>query len=163
MSDYAIREVSAGDVVACHAIEQRCFRPEEAASLKVMQQRAACFPEGFLVAEKDEQIIGFLNSGATHDEDLSNDRLKSCDSHDGTGPNLVVFSVAVHPDSQGLGVAARLLRDFLHRARLLEKKAVMLLCQPELVPYYARFGFRHLGPSGSRHGGVAWHEMKIEF
>ena len=155
-----IREVTCNDVAACHAIEAACFLPGEAASKQNIRTRAMLFPAGFLVAECDSEIVGFINSGASDRDDLADEALKGMVGHDPAGRNLIVFSVAVQPSAQGQGVATQLLHAFSEQARLLGKESILLLCKAHLVGFYERFGFRDEGLSNSSHGGARWHQMR---
>lgn len=46
-------------------IEAICFPPAEAASHEDVVNRMGAFPENFVVAVKDDQIVGFINGGTT--------------------------------------------------------------------------------------------------
>ena len=154
-----IREATAGDTRICHGIETACFEASEAASLENIQKRQARFPQGFLVAERDQKVIGMINSGATNEPDLADEAFKAMIGHDPDGSNIVIFSVAVVPLWQGTGVSRDLLTDFIARARVLGMQRVLLLCKNDLIGYYRKFGFEDAGLSASTHGGFAWHEM----
>ena len=43
------------------------------------------------------------------------------------------------------------------------RKGVVLTCKDKLVHYYAKFGFVDEGISGSTHGNVVWHQMRVRF
>lgn len=159
---FEVRSVRPADVAACAALEAACFPEAEAASPERVAQRAATFPDGFVVLELDGQVVGMVNSAASDQPDLADEELKGLVGHDPRGANLVVFSVAVHPRLQGRGWSRPLLEGYLQRARELGKRAVLLLCKQHLVPYYARFGFVDRGRSASTHGGAVWHEMRAE-
>jgi len=159
---FRVRSVRAGDVATCAALEAACFPPAEAASPERVAQRAAQFPDGFVVLELDGRVIGMVNAAASDQPDLADEELKALVGHDPAGAELVVFSVAIHPDFQGRGWARPLMEGFLARARELEKTAVLLLCKQHLVPFYACFGFADAGRSASTHGGAVWHEMRAD-
>lgn len=53
----------------------------------------------------------------------------------------VVLDVIVAPDFRGTGLGARLMDELLARPELAEVDSVELVCQPELVDFYRRFGF----------------------
>jgi hypothetical protein len=97
MSTLLIRYATLADTHACHAIELLCFDPAEAASIESIQARIEVFASGFLVAEMEGTIWGFINSGATNADDLADEELKQMVGHAANGYNLVVFSLAVHP------------------------------------------------------------------
>ena len=46
-------------------IEAICFPPAEAASHEDVVNRMGAFPENFVVAVKNDQIVGFINGGTT--------------------------------------------------------------------------------------------------
>ena len=150
------------DLDRCSEIERACFPASEAASRESIALRIVGYPEGFLVLEKmdEEEVIGFINGGAIHDEDLSNEELKVLEGHDPDAPNLVVFSVSVHPDYQGRGLSTPLLHAYFERAAGLGKRSILLICKRDLVAYYRRFGFEDLGRSPSSHGGAEWFQMR---
>lgn len=157
-----VRRVEARDVERCAAIEAAAFPPEEAASPERVALRAREFPAGFLVAELDGAIVGMINAGASDAPDLADEDLKALIGHEEGGANLVIFSVAVHPEFQGRGLSTPLMRAFCERADADGRASTLLLCKSPLVPYYARFGFVDRGPSASNHGGARWHEMARE-
>jgi len=150
------------DVRSCHQIESLCFEPSEAATLKKIQIRQQQYPEGFLVAEEDHRVIGFINCAATDKPDLADEEFKDMIGHDQKGKNLVIFSVAIMPEYQKTGLSKRLMKDFLKRARDQKKEFVLLLCKTNLVPYYEKFGFKNCGESQSDHGGFSWFEMRLD-
>jgi ribosomal protein S18 acetylase RimI-like enzyme len=165
MAAITIRHVTPADLHACHRIEARCFPPDEAAPRDSIQTRIAQFPAGFLVAEGDadqnREIVGMINSGATHRDDITDEAFKKLIGHDPNGANLVIFSLAVLPDYRGQGIAHALLNTFIEEARDRGHRRIVLLCKSPLIAYYERAGFVHAGESASTHGGAAWHEMAL--
>lgn len=156
-----IRNATAEDVARCHHIERLCFPEAEAAPRSSIEKRQAQYPEGFLVLEEANEIVGFINSGATHRLDITDEAFKDMIGHDPSGREIVIFSVSIRPDRQGEGLSTPLMHAFIERARALDKANVHLLCKADLVGYYARFGFADRGLSGSEHGGAAWHMMTL--
>ncbi len=161
MKSIVIRSATPNDALTCYAIETACFDPSAAATQARIRTRIETFPEGFLVAELDDAIVGFTNSGATHQDDISDERLKDMMGHEADGTNLVVFSLAVHPAHQGHGYARMLLQELTDRARLLRKQRILLLCKSNLIAFYTKLGFEDVGLSASNHGGYAWHHMRL--
>lgn len=162
MTNIHLHHVRAEDVAACYQIETQCFGSAEAATRERIQLRQKQFPQGFFVAERQGEIVGFINSGATNDPDLSKEEFKELIGHDPDGRNLVIFSLAVRPDQQHTGISRTLMTHYLEWARAQSKQAVLLLCKPDLVNYYKKIGFSDLGPSQSDHGGLRWHEMRLD-
>ncbi|WP_236190916.1 GNAT family N-acetyltransferase [Pseudomonas pharyngis] len=154
-----IRHVIAADLDRCYAIETLAYEGDEAATREKIATRIATWPDGFIVAEVDGQVAGFINSGAAFDVQMSDEAFKELIGHDPAGPNVVIMSVVVHPDYQGLGLAKRLLGEFIERMREQGKATIHLMCKERHIPLYAGFGFAYIKPSESAHGGMAWHEM----
>jgi GNAT superfamily N-acetyltransferase len=53
----------------------------------------------------------------------------------------VVLDVIVASDLRGTGLGARLMDELLARPELAEVDSIELVCQPELVDFYRRWGF----------------------
>ena len=161
MNEVLIRTVEESDIQSCHQIESLCFEPSEAATLDKIRSRQQQYSDGFLVAELNDRVIGFINCGASDKPDLADEEFKDMIGHDPKGKNLVIFSVAVTPEFQKTGVSQKLIKTFLNRAKDQSKKSILLLCKPNLIPYYAKFGFKNCGESQSNHGGFSWWEMQL--
>jgi ribosomal protein S18 acetylase RimI-like enzyme len=158
MPELVIRQVTRADLDPCFAIESICYGPEGATCERIAL-RIDSYPQGFLVAVCDSQVVGFINSGATDRDDISDEALKDLVGHEPAGRKMVIFSLAVQPEFQRQGVGRALLQRFTATARRLDKQRILLLCRPELIVYYQREGFLDRGPSASTHGGLEWHEM----
>lgn len=59
--------------------------------------------------------------------------------------------------------ASRLMRSVIEDARGAGRDGLVLTCKEPLIGFYERFGYRDKGVCGSRHGGVAWHQMRLDF
>lgn len=156
-----IRHPTEDDLDRCNEIESLSYSPDEAATREKIKTRIRDYPQGFIVLEAKDEIAGFINSGATHEVDLSSEGFKGLEGHDPAGPYIVILSVVTHPDYRGLGIASKLMHYFLDMMRNMGKSDVYLICQEELVPMYAKYGFLDLGPSSSTHGGKSWNEMSL--
>lgn len=155
-----VRQVKLKDLEACYQLESICFPAEEAASKDNVKIRISQYPEGFCVLEKEGTIIGHINSGCTNKEDITDEAFKALIGHDVDGENAVIFSVAIHPQNRGEKYGHILLQHFIEVCKMRCKKAILLLCKTDLVPYYKSVGFEYAGLSQSTHGGAQWHEMK---
>ncbi|MBG0790772.1 MAG: GNAT family N-acetyltransferase [Desulfovibrionaceae bacterium] len=161
MKDLTIRIVTPDDLLACHTIEANCFPAPEAALTTSLRTRIEEYPEGFLVAELGGKVVGQINSGSTHKEDITDEAFKQLIGHDPDGRNMVVFSLSVHPKFQHRGIGGKLMDEFINMAREMGKSTVKLLCKHDLIPFYARHGFHDDGLSASAHGGAQWHAMTL--
>ncbi len=149
----------------CHAlflVEAASFPPEEAASEASIRDRLAVFPESFFLAEEDGQIIGLIN-GCASDLPRIEDRLfENAALHEPHGSNQMIFSLAVAPDARKKGIGTALLHRMIEESRQAGRKAVILTCKAEKIPFYQKAGFRNLGVSQSAHGGAVWYDMILE-
>jgi len=161
MESITIRNVQLSDLDHCIEVETSGFPSEEAASPETIKLRIENYPQGFLVAELDGQLVGMLNSAATHKMDISDEALKQLIGHDPEGINMVVFALVVLPKYQKRGIARMLILRFAEESRGLKKENILLLCKQPLVKYYQSLGFEHLGLSKSTHGGAEWHTMRL--
>lgn len=161
MSTVKLRNALEPDLQRCYEIEVLSYSKEEAASKNNMLKRLSKFPQGFLLLEKDKEIIGFINSGACHEVKLSDESFKEMLGHDSQGKYIVVMSVVIHPDYQKQGFVSLLMKKFIEDMKNLQKEEIFFICKKELVTMYEKYGFKDLGKSSSTHGGVTWNEMSL--
>ena len=161
MNGLRFRQAQINDVDRCHMIEQAGYSGDEAATRSKIQTRIQTYPEGFLVAENETQVIGFVNGGACHKVTLSDEDFKDLIGHDPAGKHIVIMSVVVHPDYQRQGVAGHLMKHFIQQMADMNKEDIFLICQSELIGFYEKYGFNYLNASSSEHGGLDWHEMRL--
>jgi len=161
MSDLIIRSANVSDLERCFEIENDAYAGEEAATKEKVLKRIQTYPEGFIVLENEKEIIGFINSGATHKVELSDEEFKELIGHDPDGKYIVIMSVVIHPNYQGKSFTSLLMKNFINAMQAMGKTEIYLICQTELINMYAKYGFIHLGESDSDHGGLSWHEMSL--
>jgi len=84
--------------------------------------------------ESSEVVVGLVDSGS--------DRLvgfaRAITDHTFLA---VVLDVIVAPDLRGTGLGARLMDELLARPELADVDSIELVCQPELIAFYRRWGF----------------------
>ncbi|WP_432695888.1 GNAT family N-acetyltransferase [Marinobacterium sp. YM272] len=156
-----IREASLNDLDTCYQIETSAYAGDEAATREKIEKRILTYPEGFLVLELDDEVVALVNAGATDKVEMSDEAFKELIGHDPAGRHIVIMSVAVAPAHQGKGYAGRLLSAFIDRMRTMDKREIHLICQTELIDFYAKYGFEYRCVSDSEHGGLNWHEMTL--
>jgi len=154
-----IRQVHLDDLNQCFDIETTAYAGDEAASKEKIALRINTYPQGFIVKQLEGKVVGFINSGACHIVELSDEDFKSLVGHDETGKHIVIMSVVVHPNYQHQGIATELMQAFIQQMKNLNKHDIYLICQTGLIQMYANSGFEYIGKSESDHGGLAWHEM----
>lgn len=161
MSELHFRAATEQDIDRCYLIETSSYGGSQAASKEKIFKRITTYPQGFIVLEKERQIVGFINAGACFNVQLSDDDFKQMLGHDPTGDKIVIMSVVVHPDYQRQGLANIMLTNFIKQIKTLNKTEIHLMCETALVPLYAGHGFIELGISASNYAGLKWHEMSL--
>lgn len=162
MEKVQIRRVERRDLEACAQLEHQCYSPLEAAPRNHLERRIEIYPDGFYVAKSGGRIVGMINSGATHKDDITDERLKHLVGHVRNGRNCVIFSLAVHPDFRRANIARMLVTKLIEVAEYKEKQRVLLLCRENLLDFYRRLGFGYGGLSRSTFGGFNWHQMHYD-
>lgn len=158
-----IRTANMNDLVDIAEIESTCFLPAEAASSQSFEERLKHYPDNFWLLELDNKIVGFINGMTTNEAHLTDEMYADASMHDTKGAWQMIFGVNTLPEYRKQGYAAILIQTLITAARQQQRKGVVLTCKEYLVDYYAKFGFVDEGVSGSTHGGVVWHEMRLTF
>ena len=162
MKEIKIRRVERRDLDGCFLLEKRCYDLLEVAPRDFIEKRIEIYPDGFYVAEYMGEIVGMVNSGATHKDDITDEELKYLIGHVRNGRNGVVFSLAVHPDHRGRGIAGMLMEKLIDSAEQKEKQKILLLCRDSLIDFYKSLGFSYSGPASARLGADVLHQMHFE-
>ena len=158
-----IRQANAEDVTKIAEIEDKCFPPAEAASLKSFLERFMSFPECFFVAELDGKVVGHINGCVTDEPELPDALYHNASLHIPDGPWQTVFGLAVLPEYQHRGIATVLMGHFIEQAKEGGKKGVILTCKDAKIGFYEGLGFACQGVSASSHGGARWNDMILKF
>lgn len=158
-----LRRAQSQDLDAIARLEAACFPPAEAAGRDTFAARLASYGRHFFLLEKEGEILSFVNGPVTRESDLLDamydDTSFSCEQ----GEWQMIFGVVTHPDHQRKGLASYVLHRFIEAARQEGRKGVVLTCKAHKIHFYERFGFNDEGFSGSMHGGVPWHQMRLTF
>lgn len=161
--EVCIRKVKPEDLDAVTRVEAVCFPEAEAAPRESFRQRISTFPDSFFVAEKDGEIIGFINGCATDSRVIFDEMFADASHHREDGIYQSVFGLDVIPEYQHQGLASRLMEHLIEDAREKGRKGLTLTCKDRLIGFYERFGYKNLGLSQSVHGGAVWYDMILEF
>ncbi len=162
MDNQKFRRASLSDAERCFDVEALAYDGDKAATLAKISKRIAEYPQGFLILEVDNKVVGFINSGSAYDVKMSDEDFKELIGHDPAAPNVVIMSVVVDPVYQGRGLSTVLMSEFVKRMTEAGKETIHLMCREHHIPLYGKFGYRYTQPSASDHGGVQWHEMVME-
>ena len=158
-----IRQANKNDLKEIVKIEKICFPKAEAASEKDIDERFEVFGENFLVAEKDNKIIGFINGCTTDEPNLPDELYSNAKLHKPNGDYQTLFGLDVLPEYRRQGVAGKLLRSLIDLAKKRGKKGMVLTCKDHLINFYESNGFEFQGVSKSCHGGAKWNDMLLIF
>ena len=72
----------------CFEIESIAYSGDEAASKEKIAKRINTYPQGFIVKEFNNEVVGFINSGACHQVELSDHDFKEMIGHDPNGKHI---------------------------------------------------------------------------
>lgn len=158
-----IRQVTAKDLDAVTQVEAICFPKAEAATRESLEARIRAFADSFLVAEKDGQIVGFINGAVTDERTIRDEMFEDISLHNPDGRYQSIFGLDVIPEFQHQGIACELMNRLIEKARNDGRKGLILTCKERLIGFYSQFGYRNLGISASVHGGAVWYDMILEF
>ena len=161
--EVCIRKVKPEDLDAVTRVEAVCFPEAEAAPRESFRQRISTFPDSFFVAEKDGEIIGFINGCATDSRVIFDEMFADASHHREDGIYQSIFGLDVIPEYQHQGLASRLMEHLIEDAREKGRKGLTLTCKDRLIGFYERFGYKNLGLSQSVHGGAVCHAMILEY
>ena len=158
-----IRTAAMADLDAITAIEAACFPAAEAATRADFAARLAVYPDHFWLLEEDGRVVSFVNGMVTDEPDLRDEMYADASLHQEDGAWQMIFGVNTLPDYRRRGLAGQVLQHVIAEARTQGRRGCVLTCKDVLVHYYARFGFRSEGVSGSTHGGAVWYAMRLTF
>lgn len=158
-----IRRALPGDIERLAQIEALSFPPEEKASLERMKARFAVFPEYFVVALSEGEVVGLIDGMVTNAPVIADEMYEKAELHDPKGAWQSVFGLAVDPAHRKRGVGGLLLNTLIEIAREEGRNGVILTCKEALKPWYESFGFVSGGVSQSVHGGAVWYDMTLAF
>lgn len=159
---YVIRQAKLQDLDEIANLEILCFPEKEAASKAAFFERLSVYSNHFWLLEKDGHIISMVNGMVTDDNDLHDEMYHNAELHNEQGKWQMIFGVETHPKYQHKGYAAILLNKMIEDAKLHSRSGVVLTCKEHLIHYYEKFGFENEGISGSEHGAVVWHQMRLK-
>jgi len=155
------RAATESDLDRCYEIEKSAYTANQAASKAKILKRIQTYPEGFMLLQRSDQILGFISAGACYQVDLAKEEFKALIGHDPLGDKIVIMSVVIDPREQRKGLANAMLKNFISQMKATNKNEIHLICQTSLLPLYEDHGFVDQGVSDSNYGGLSWHEMAL--
>jgi len=122
-----IRDVKQNDMQVILTIEYKCFK--DPYPLSLLNHLHAIYPDGFLVAEVDGKIVGYLIGVLRW------------------GTTGHILAIATDPSYQKQGIASALMENIIDRLRSKKAKLVRLEVRKSNVAaqqFYLKLGFRQL-------------------
>lgn len=159
-----IRQARMSDLPAIVGIELENFSPEEAMSEEVLAAHIRICRTSFLVAEKEDQLLGYLEGPVLPDRHLRDQSFTSEVEDRSSEPQgyISITSLSISPATQGLGLGSQLLEAMKEVARRDGRLGINLTCHDYLLTYYEKQGFRNEGLSQSTYAGEVWYDMVWE-
>lgn len=157
-----IEKAKAEDLHEIAKIEAICFPEAEACGYEEFVKRYEVFGENFLVARKEDKIVGFINGNETSQLFLPDCFYSDASLHDAEGIYMSVFGIDVLPAFQHQGIASMLMHGYIDLAKEKGKQGIILTCKDRLLPFYEKLGYQKLQDSASTHGGAKWNDMFLE-
>lgn len=158
-----IRTATMEDLDRITEIETICFPEAEAASRQSFEKRLMYFSDRFWLLSDQGKIVGFVNGMLTDESDLSDEMYDDAEKHNPKGKWQMIFGVDTIPEYRRRGCAEALLKHAIGISEKEGRLGLVLTCKDKLVHYYSKFGFLDEGISGSTHGNVSWHQMRLSF
>lgn len=158
-----ISQAAIKDLDSIANIEKICFPKAEAATRESLEDRLKTFPESFLVAKLDGNIVGFINGSVISEKVIHDEYYSDASFHDPKGDYQSIFGVDVLPEYRSRGIAVELIKALIEVARKAGRKGLTLCCKEEKIHYYEKLGFAHIGKSESDHGHAIWYNMILLF
>ena len=158
-----IRTATMDDLQAVAAVEAECFPAAEAATEEEFAERLKYYGNHFWLMFEEEKLIAFVDGFVTDEADLTDEMYEKAGLHNEDGAWQMIFGVNTIPSHRRHGYAGQLIQRAIEDAKVQGRKGLVLTCKDRLVPYYAKFGFKNEGVSGSTHGNVVWYQMRLEF
>lgn len=150
------------EIQKAHELELVCYTPDAAASLAAFHLRKELFPDYFLIALNNKNIVGIVNGIRTNEAELSNEALKQTGDFDKDGNYLCILTVAIDPLFRGQNIGYKLMSQIIQQAWHDKLHAIVLMCEEHLIHFYEKSGFHYVKLSSSIHGGIVWHEMRLD-
>jgi ribosomal protein S18 acetylase RimI-like enzyme len=146
MGHVFIRTAEANDLPAIAALERIVEDPRFAASPQVLHDRLRLYPQGFLVAVFNEQVVGYLESIRWDYPAFERfEQIKDFEHIHRPGASVLYIAfAAVDPAYRRYGTALKLLKAAERMAARIGVSKIQLVAMPNLVRVYRIMGFREV-------------------
>lgn len=142
-------------------IENVGFTPDEAATNAAMQARIAQYPDTFIVAVEQNQVLGYIVGPAIDQRYLADELFDHAQPNPVSARYQSVLSLAVSPAAQHRGLGSQLLTVLKKVATVQQRSGITLTCLKRLVPFYEANGYVNEGVSESSHAEEVWYNLVL--
>lgn len=133
-----IRKVKMSDLDQVVKIEAQAFQMSAEQTRQDMIGRIGNYPDTFLVAEVDGQVVGHVFGPAAPDRYIKDELYFKNRLNDPQDRYQTILSLAVAKDYRKRGIATALLSRMAELARKGKREAITLTCLPELFSFYEK-------------------------
>lgn len=155
----SLRNVQSTDLEQLIIIESEGFSIEEAATVEAFAERIKLIPDTFMVAEKNGEILGYINGPIINQPYITDDLFGKIKENPKRGGYQSILGIAVSKKARNQGIAKKLIGKIEELAEEKEREGITLTCKKDLISFYENFGFVNHGLSDSKHGGVSWYNL----
>ncbi len=132
-----IRQATTGDLAGIMQVEKR-FPGDLQTEESTYKEIIGLHPEGNLVAEKGGKILAYLSSIRLKDRELSWGPDVEPSDHDPKGKHTFIWSLAVLPSHEGLGIESELMKKLVKG----EHGREIISITPDAKRFYETMGFK---------------------
>ncbi|GGA19089.1 GNAT family N-acetyltransferase [Psychrobacillus lasiicapitis] len=154
-----LRNVQPTDLEQLLVIENEGFSIEEAATKEAFIERIQLIADTFIVAEREGEILGYINGPIIHQPYITDDLFKEINENPKRGGYQSILGLAVSKRARGQGIGKILMEKMEELVEENKREGITLTCKEELVSFYEKLGFVNHDLSESKHGGVSWYNL----
>ncbi|TWS94882.1 MULTISPECIES: GNAT family N-acetyltransferase [unclassified Streptococcus] len=155
-----IRQVRLDDLERLMFLERENFLPDEAITETAMSEQIKTISDSFLVAEIDNQVVGYITAHARQDKYLKDDVFMGAVPNQVDGGYFIISALSVAKSHQGQGIGSSLLATMKDLAVAQDRQGLSLTCHDHLISYYVMNGFVDEGESNTSNlGGYQWYNL----
>lgn len=140
-----IRTVKMADLDRIVDIESKAFQMSKEMTKKDMIGRIENYPDTFLVAEVDGEVVGHVFGPASKDRYIKDELYFKNHSNNPQDKYQTILSLAVDEKYRKQGIATDLLKKMDDVAKSENRQAISLTCLPKLFSFYEKRGYENEG------------------
>lgn len=140
-----IRTVKMADLDRIVDIESKAFQMSKEMTKKDMIGRIENYPDTFLVAEVDGEVVGHVFGPASSERYIKDELYFKNHPNHPQDKYQTILSLAVDEKYRKQGIATDLLKKMDDVAKSENRQAISLTCLPKLFSFYEKRGYENEG------------------